>query len=278
VINLSDQVDHPATPSAGLLKLYAKSISGRMLPRVIGPSGVPTPLQPSFFQNQICLISSGYTTSIYHLGGGAGSVGTVSHPVATENYGYMANFVSAATAAATAGTGTAGTPFMRGATAGGANGFFFSIRMAFPDADYDTSGPATGTRKFAGMTSGTMAASVGSDNPAGSCAGFMHVHHEDQQDTSWRFVTKDNVLMSSMDTGVLFLPGKVYDAYIFCAPCAEEISWRIDNVTDGLSAEGTATLNLPLATTLLRGGCQIQTVDAVARNIRMQRLYIESDR
>jgi hypothetical protein len=277
VLIFSEQADHPAAPASGL-KIYAKSLGGRMLPRIIGPAGIPTPLQPSFFQNFIAMISTGTSTSLYMLGCGATSVGTVSHPAATENYGYMANFISAATALATCGTGTSATIFMRGATPGMANGFFFSARIAYPDLSYDMTGAGTGTRTFVGMTSGTMAASVGADDPAGNHAGFMRRHHELLQDANWQFITKDNVVLNTIDTGLPFLPGKTYDVYVFCRPCGDEIFWRIDNITDGLAAEGSATLNLPLATTSLRGGFQLQTIDAVARNIRGQRIYIESDR
>lgn len=278
IINLTNQAEHPQTPAAGTLKIYGKVLGGRMLPRILGPSGVSTPLQPSFFQNQICMISSGTSTTLYTLGSGVTSVGAISHPAATENYGQMANFVSAATALATAGTGQSLITFCRGTVPGGSNGFFFSGRVALPDLSYDTTGAGTGTRIFIGLTSGTMAASVGSDNPTGNHAGFRRCHHETKQDGNWQFVTKDNVTMAEIDTGMSFTPGHVYDCYIYCKPCGDEIYWRIDDITSGSIAEGSTTQNLPQATAMMRGGLQLQTVDAIARNIRMQRVYIESDR
>jgi hypothetical protein len=37
-------------------------------------------------------------------------------------------------------------------------------------------------------------------------------------------------------------------------------------------------VHLPATDALLRAGIQLQTVNAVVRNLRLQRIYIESDR
>lgn len=267
----------PTPPAAGFLKMYAKSLGGRMLLRTIGPAGVATPLQPSFFQNQIVIVSTGLTTTVQTIGNTVTSVGTVSHPAPTEQYGYMANFVSAATAAATCGTGNATALWQRGTLPGGSGGFFFNTRLAFPDTTYDQTGASTGTRIFVGLTSGTMALSASSDDPAGHMAGFFRRHvNGAAQDTNWQFATKDGSVIDIVNTGLPFIAQKVFDFYVFCAPQGSTIYWRIDNVTDGTTAEGSTTTRLPQS--LMRAGLQVGTVDAVARNVRMQRLYTESDR
>ena len=66
--------------------------------------------------------------------------------------------------------------------------------------------------------------------------------------------------------------------FLFCPPFGTEIGWRIDNVTLGTSASGTVDSNLPLENAYMRLQLCLQTVNAVARNIRLQRLYGESDR
>lgn len=277
VATMPTQAD-PTTPSANNLKFYAKSVGGRMLPKVKGPSGLDFPLQPSFFQNNIIMFQPNATTTINVFGMTATSVGTVSHPTPTEQYGYMANLVSSAGASATAGTGMSATSLFRGSVAG-ANGFFVNGRVAFPDSSYNENGASTGSRIFLGLTSGTMAASVGADNPAGSLCGFSRNHvNAGRQDTNWQFATKDGTTLNLIDTGMPFLPQKVYDFYIFCPPQGTTISYRIDNITDVTSVEGSTDANLPPNSTALRAGIQVQTVNAVARNIRFQRIYIESDR
>lgn len=277
VINMTDQ-STPSTPTGSTLNFFAKSLSGRMALRVQGPSGLVTPLQPSFFQNNIIMINTNTTTSVTSIGDAVTSVGTLSHPTVTEAYGRMTNFASAASAGATCGTGNANLNFVRGSVSG-ANGFFFNARLAFPDASYNETGASTGSRIFVGMTDQTMATSVGSNNPAGNRFGFSRLHvNASTTDTNWQITSRDGATEFRVDTGCQFDVQKVYDFYFFCAPQGSEISWRIDNVTDNTSFEGSVTSNLPLNTQIMRAGFQLQTVNATSRNIRMQRVYIESDR
>jgi hypothetical protein len=278
-LTLRHQQAPPTAPAAGQMRLFARSLGGRMIPHIQGPSGLSTPLQPSFFQNAIQMIAPGTSTTLTIFGIQAVSVGTVSHPTVSEQYGHMANFASAATAAATAGTGGGQVTLMRGVVPGGANGFFTAVRMALPDSSYDATGVDTGTRVFVGMTNQAMAASVASDNPAGNLVGFFRRHTGGgAQDANWQIASKDNSVLSLQDTGMPFLPQKVYDMCLYCAPVGTEVRWRIDNVTDGTTAEGVVTERLPSAGNALRAGLQLQTVDAAVRNIRMQRIYVEADR
>jgi len=260
----------PSTPPPGQGIVYVKKISGRGLTKFKAPSGVDYALQPSLFQNSISVISAGggATVNVFGtlLGGGAG---TITHPATTERYGYMANIVTATAINAAAGTGETNTRWFRG-SAVGANGFFFNARVAFPDATYVT------CRTFTGLTSGTMLASVNSDNPAGDNVGFQYSTL--RGDTNWKFMTKDNVNQNVTDTGLVFNATGVYDMFIYCTPQCQNISWRIDDVINGVTAEGTAVNNLPRNNTALRAGLFINTTSATARSIRFQRIYVESDR
>jgi hypothetical protein len=276
-----DTVAVPSAPPAGSINIYARPIAGRMMLRQQGPSGLATPLQPSFFQNFITMINTNATTSVGAIGNTVTSAGTLSHPAATPEWGIMANFATALTAAATAGTGNNGVLWARRATADEAGGFFFAARIGYPDASYDHATGATGTRTFIGLTNQTMAASVTADEPAGHfCGFFRRSHGAGAQDTNWQFATKNGATMALQNTGLPFVANKLYDAYIFSPPGGTSISWRIDNITDGTTAEGSTDQGLPGLGTLMRAGFQLITIDAVAvaRNIRMQRVYCESDR
>jgi hypothetical protein len=269
----------PATPAANRMNIFAKSLAGRMFLRTQGPSGITTPLQPSFFQNNIILIAPGSGTALSTLGNTVTSAGTISHPTLVEAYGNIANIVTAATANATAGTGTASTLFLRGSVPNGASGFFYCARLAFPDASYNQTAATTGTRIFVGLTNQTMALSVGADNPTGHFCGFFRRHvNGAAQDTNWQFATKDGATLSLADTGLAFTAGKLYDFYIFCAPTGNIVYWRVDNVTDNTTAEGSTSNNLPGNTQLMRAGYQLATINAVARNTMIQRIYVETDR
>jgi len=274
-------ISNPEVPSAGKMNFFAKAIAGRMLPKAQGPSGLNFSLQLSFFQNNITMINTNATTSITSIGNSVTTTGTISHPNPVERYGLMANFISGSTTAATAGTGNSTLIWTRGATNGFSNGFFFNARLGFPDSDYNGTVASTGSRIFVGLTNQTMANSVASDNPAGHFVGFFRRHvGTGTQDTTWQLATKNNSSLNLLDTGCTFNADTVYDFFLFCPPAPNNsiIFWRVDNVITGESFEGSVATFLPDTNIWLRGGFQLQTINAVARNIRMQRVYIESDR
>ena len=277
VLNFADQAI-PANPAANTLNVFAKKLSGRMMLRMQGPSGLITPLQPSFYSNNIYVFLAGSGTTVFTLGDTLTAVGTVSHPTVTELYGRMVNQVTGGAAGNTSGTGTASLNFLRGSVPG-SNGFFFNGRCAFPDASYNEAGASTGSRIFVGLTDQTMAVSVGANDPAGNRVGFQRLHvNGSTLDTNWFITVKDGTTQARVDTGIAFTPQKVYDFYLFCQPQGTEIFWRIDNVTAGTTAEGSVTSQIPLNTAYMRAGLQVQSVNAVTRNIRWQRIYVESDR
>lgn len=265
--------DNPALPAANHLRVFAKKIAGRTMLKVMGSSGVDYPLQPSLFQNQVSIINAQSGTANNYFGTNRTLTGTASTPAATEDYGYMTNFATAATSGSDAGISNNATQFFRGSQVG-ANGFFFNLRAALPDSSPSTNG----ARLFAGMTDRTTTQSVSSDNPSGHRAGFSY--STIRGDTHWQFSTRDGSTEDLTDTGMVFADNKAYDFYIYTPPYPNNttIFWRIDNLSDGTSQEGTATTNLPGGSTALRGSWGIETESAAASNIRMQRLYIEADR
>ncbi len=269
----------PSTPADGHLEFYAKLTGGRMLPQLKGPDGVETWVQTSIAQNFITAIFPSSSTTVSILGMGNSSAGTISHPGVSEIYGYAANFVTAGTASAPAGTGGTNAHLFRGSVPGGSNGFFFFCRLGFPDSTYDQAGASTGSRFFVGLTSGTMLASVSVDTLAGHNAGFQRCHTNGARtDPNWQFTTTNGVSQSLVDTGMPFVAQHVYDFYIFCPPLGGVISWRVDDKTAGTSNEGSTSTYLPDPATAMRGGFHILSVDAVARNVRMNRVYTESKR
>jgi hypothetical protein len=271
VFNLSV---NPPIPSGGQGYLYVKNVSGRALTKFTGPSGVDYPLQPSFFQNNIGMISAGSAAALNSVGTGVTSVGTITHPIPTERYGYMANFATAAGAGSTGGTGDVVTRWMRGTSVNGSNGFFFNARLAYTNVSYNQ------TRTFVGFTSGTMANSVSADDPAGSFVGFQWVNNSGggRIDVNWSVMTKDGATQYLFNTSVPFNTTGVYDFFLYCKPLCTEVSWRIDDLISGQTQEGVISTYLPATNTYLRSGFQINNVAAVPRSIRMQRVYTESDR
>jgi hypothetical protein len=273
---------NPTVPAAGELRVWAKLVSGRTMLKGMGPSGVDYAYQPSLFQQQVCLITVGANTSSALLsttGCGTTNVGTITTAAMAEATGYLANQVTGTTIGNTAGTGTNVASNYRGSVANGASGFFFFARVELPDALAKYSSTTTGSRIFVGMTDQTMAVSVGSTDPTGNRAGFSMVPARDTPTFNWKFVTKNGATENAVDTGVTLAVVKTYDMYVYVPPLGGTINWRIDNLTDGSApVEGSTSTNLPTATVAMRGGLQIATLEAVAHNVRWQRIYIESDR
>lgn len=268
-INLGTQTD-PSPPASGNLSVYAKSVSGRTLLKAIGPSGVDYAYQPSFFQNSIFMISTGAGTAYNVFGNTLTSVGTVSH-VVSEALGYMANQTTGAVSNATAGTGSATTPYYVGSQVG-SNGFFFQSRNAF------TVATTTGTRVFIGFTDGTTAASVSADNPAGNSIAWQY--STSRGDTGWKFMTDNGTTQTVSATIMPFAINQVFDFFIYLPPYPNNgtLYYRIDNVTLGTTAEGSTSSTLPAGTVAMRAGYQINNLSTTAKIIRTARLYVETDR
>jgi len=270
VLTMQSSAD-PTAPNPGDMAFYSKIISGRLLPKFKGPSGLDSPLQPAFFQNTVWMAVPNTTTSLSTFGGAVTSVGTISTPTPTSaSYGLASNFATAATLNATAGTGTALAYFY---TEGTGSGFFVVQRLWWPDANYGDGD--TGSRFFVGLTTQTMAQSVGSDNPVGSRVGFAI--STGLSETEWMLTTSNGIAETRVSTGMTFAPNELCDFYLFMPPDGTQLSWRINNLETKTEVSGSTSATLPGAGVLMRAGFQIATRAATARNVRMKKIYVETD-
>lgn len=279
LLNRPSQTSAASNPGADRLQAYVEDTASRpLLSAIAGGVNRRYAYQPAIFANYFGVITPAVTTTVNVFGCAATSVGTLSHPTVTTATGYMTNFASAASANATAGTGFNQASFWRGDGSGPSAGFFFACRNYWPDASYDAAGASTGKRLFVGLTSGTLAASVASDNPTGDFCGFIRFNvNGGLTHSNWQFATKDGTTLNIVDTGLAFTPQNAYDCFIWCAPNGSTVEWRIDDITTGGTVSGNTTTNLPTNNVLLRPGIQVLTVNATATNVRMQRVYCETD-
>lgn len=286
-IQLTPMTD-PTTPSTDVLRVYARNTSGRTMLRLLSQSGVSYTAQPSLFQQYVYM--AGYGTAAatdgWQAWGGSGSYTTAPTIVGLtswESQGYMANFATTAVAGNSNGYMQDTSALHRGSV-DGSNGFFLFTRVSFPDAIGSYNG-ASGARFWNGATSQTtIAGMVSSDAPTGDFAGFRI--SGSATETTFRFLTRNNTTTTNQNTGVTLAQNKTYDMYIYCLPYDSTdttqnntIYWRIDNMTDGTApVEGSQTLTLPTAITGMRFSTTLATIDATANNMRIQRLYAETDR
>lgn len=279
----------PSAPSAGILRQYAKSVCGRMLPKWIGPSGVNTPVQPALFQNNVVLyMPNTGTTGGLNLGVPWAVGTTVAHPAPTTGIWNQVKRTTSTNVVTTtnqvlgvSAIVSTAAAFWRGNSAG-LGGFFFFARFGIETL---TAGTPNATRLFVGLQSGTTSILASDTIPAISCIGLWH----DTTDGAnvINLLTKDgttstkNALNGSPSTP--YATGQAYDFFMFAKPNDSTIYYRLDNFNTGVTlCNSSVSTTLPAAATFMGPvvGMSNGTANTVAATvgIGVNRIYIESDR
>lgn len=275
-------IANPATPGADTLRMWARKVAGRVVPKVAGPSGVDYPLQSSLWGNQIQLFTPATSTTAGLMSGGSiTTAGTVSHPTPTSTSRAtamrrirFANVVTTTNQVLGIHGGSADMAcYWRGNSAG-LGGFAFFAR--FSTALW----PANTVRLFVGLRSGTTA-KVASDTLSGDHCGFWHDTTMDG--VTLNFSTRDNTTTNNTAITVPTLGADVgFDAYIYCPPNGSTIYYRLDRIDTGATiVDSSTSTNLPRNTVFLApevamsNGTANTTVTTVGPAIN--RLYVESD-
>lgn len=273
----------PPAPSSGNLAVYSKSVSGRMLLKMKGPSGLDSPLQPALFGNNYVLFAP--TSGATGTGSGFGTAwqtnGTVSHPTeTTTNTGSQmhrtryANVVTTTNQVLGPKINTAdGDQFWTG-NAAGLGGFFYETRFIVELY------PATTVRLFAGLASGTTAV-VASDTVAGDVVGLWHDTTDGANVLS--LVTRNNVTTTKTNIpGATLTAGDAYDFYMFMKPDDTTVYYRLDDITLGTTVVDTSvSVTMPRNTIFM--GPQVEMSNGTANitvttvGIGVNRIYVESD-
>lgn len=264
----------PIAPAAGDLRVYSKQVSGRMLPKWKGPSGLDTPFQPAFFGNNIVMWNPAATSGV--MIGAVQAViaaGVSTLPTTTNRYTSLRRSVfTAATGANLMNSLRTENTFFRGSTVG-SGGFFFFCRFGFTTW-------TTANRLFVGLAVDTTALLTAEPSTKFNTLGFA----VDSTDSAISFMHNDGVGVATKET-ILGQPAlssnNAYDAYIFCKPNDTTVYYRLDDVTAGTTLIDTSVVtDLPIQTTLLNGvaaiGSGTNTVASVAA-IGVNRMYIETD-
>ena len=268
----------PATPAAGSIDVFARTVAGRSLLRQKSPSGVSFSYQPGLFEQALLYESPGTAGSISTIGGAFTLSGTVTNPASTEAIGSSTNFVTATNNLNAVGLIESAATHFRGSTVNSANGFFYVARLGLPDTTFNTT-----ARTFTGLTDATIVNTMtGSDTPTGNYAGFRL--STTAADTSWKFVTSNGTTTSTPAASVAATSGHVYDLYIYSPTYSSGASiatmyWRVDDLTTGTTVEGSSTTNLPTASVALRVDTAVAaTTTGTAHNLRVLKHYVEADR
>ncbi len=276
----------PPAPATDNLRVYAKKVSGRMLLKIKGPSGLDSPLQPALFGNNVVMFS---TTSGATVTGGFGtlwakgsSAGTVSTPTPATTVPAITNQVhrtrhqnvvtTTNQAMGIRANSADAFQFWSGNSAG-LGGYFFTTRF-----DLD-SYPAANIRIFAGLSANASEAVI-SDVVNNNTVGLWHDTTDSATTlnlvTRGAATTKTPIALSNA-----LAAGNSYDWYMFMKPNDTTVYYRLDDIVNGVSYEGNTSTNLPANTAFMAP--QVEMSNGTANiavggtAIGINRIYIESD-
>jgi len=278
----------PTAPSSGVLRMFARTTSGRMLPKWIGPSGVDTWMQPALFGNNVVQFNpTAGTTATGGFGvlwAKGGSSGTQDTPVPSGTSPAIINqmkrfrhrnVVTTANQSMGIIATAANIPWIWRGNAAGLGGFFFFTRFVIE------AWQSNSDRLFVGLTPGTTeqaTTNTFSNNTIG-------LWHDDTMGANVLYLaTKDGATYNggSAISSATLAAGQGYDFYMFAKPNDNTVYYRLDDINAGTTLiDSSVSSNLPADNVFL--GPQVTVgngatdVTANMVGIGINRIYIESD-
>jgi hypothetical protein len=279
----------PVAPTSGNLKIYSKNVGGKMLPKMVGPSGVDTALQTALFTNRVIIFQP--QTGTTGTGGGLGPVwisnGTVSHPTPATTAPALSNQMKRTRYANVITTtnqqlgprfnAASEQMFWRG-NAAGLGGFFFYTRFIVE------LWPAATVRIFAGLTSSASGSVCISDTVLNNTCGLWHDTTDPATGAgAFNFVTRDatTTTKQAITLANAITAGNSYDFTMFCAPNGSTISWRLVDLVNNVTYSNSTSTTLPQNTAFMQPQVQMSNgtanVTATTVAIGICSIYVESD-
>lgn len=267
----------PAAPSSGL-RTFARSRAGRLLPHVIGPSGIDVALQPGLFGNSISMwspstgttVSTNFGTSWTARNSGTGAA--QAHP-ARASTNPLTSMVRATFGTGTTATGTSGIQSTlniawRG-NAANLGGWFWFSRFAVETF-------ASDLRLFVGLSSRNAALNADPstfNHSVGLC--------KDSADSNWSILTRGTAATKTpLTTPLTVAAGDILDLLMFAPPNGSSVIVRVANAVTGTvyADDVEVTSNLPGNTTFMYAHASIQSVTGTtAKLLALNRIYVETD-
>jgi len=249
-------IETVAAPSAGNVRLFGRSIAGRNIPAIMGPSGLDTALQPFLGRNKVAWFNPpGNATTVQTLGVNVSATGsaTGANVAVTNIHTAMRRLeyaVTTASATAVSGARSTAGQYHIGDNSTPYGGFTFVARF----------GPSRGVasnatrRFFAGFTSSTGAPNDTS-NPSTQMANCIGIC-ADSTDTNFHIVHRTGTgAATKVDTGIdkaYSDNSEMFELAMFTAPTGSpSVGVLFTRLSDGVSFSHTITTALPSVTQLL---------------------------
>lgn len=270
-------INIPAAPAAGDLRWFARNRSGRVLPHVIGPSGVDVALQPALFGNSVFMwspstgttVSTNFGTSWTVRNSGTGTA--QAHPTRASTNALTsmnrATFGTGTTATGSSGIQSSRPVCWRG-NAANLGGFYFNSRFGVETTE-------AALQILIGLSSLNAALAGDPDLPANTVALGKR-----STDTTWQIICRDGTAATITPTGLAITAGQVLDFTMFAPPNGSSVTFRlVDAVTGTVYVDNVVvTTRLPVNTTFLYAHAQIRsTVGTTAKLLALNRIYVETD-
>jgi hypothetical protein len=267
----------PSASNTGTIKMYSESLARRVLPAVMDDQGAYSVLQPSIYQNDIFLVTACNASSYCVIGTSMTSASSGSPSdsnVATE--ALFSNQINTGSNVPTNYKAycTNGAQYYRGSLTTGRNGYFVFFRIG----SQNNGAHDSAFQYFAGLTDRTETNVIAASDPVGSRSAFVYVN-DGSGDSNWILENKAGGTVSRVDTGMSLVNDKVYDLYLYNPPTGSTVSWRVDNLTDGTSAEGSSGTSLPTSTVAMRACFGVANKNSGStHSMLFNKMYIEVPR
>jgi hypothetical protein len=275
-----DAVPNPSVPPAGKMRFYAHDVAGRMMPKVMGPSGLDNPLQSGLYANKTMLITPGTGAAFSVLGAPAPTiVGTLTHPAMVAGVDLRSAtqrglITSAATANAASEARIPLAQCYRGEVFGAAvsGGFFMTTRFGIETV--------VASQRVAVGLFATTAAIATTQVPSAltNCliAGW------DSADANLQIMHNDAAgACTKINLGANFpanAPAAMYEVAFFCPPNGDAVGYRVARLDTGSMVAGTIATDLPPKATLLSWHAYANNGGTAASVLLgVSRAYLETD-
>ncbi len=273
----------PTAPTGGLL-MYSKSIAGRHLPKIIGPSGIDTVLQVGLHGNAVFMVAPASGIMAPTAWGGTlttAATMSVQQTIASANpwlATWRKRFTTSTTPGNLSGMRTAYTRWFRG-NAAGFGGFFFR-------AQFGHNINLNGSQLFVGLcaSTGALAATAGSVAALVNMIG-MGYDTTDANTGNWFLYRNDGSgTATKVDLGATNAArsnvSHGYDLIIYCPPgAATDIYVRIVNLhNDVVVLDTSYNTDIPAVNTGMCFKAELNNGAVAAdANLEIAKVYIETD-
>jgi hypothetical protein len=131
-----------------------------------------------------------------------------------------------------------------------------------------------GGRMFAGFHTGTTVISA---DPS-ALANTIGFSVDAAENGAIQFMSRDGATTTKVSTGMTIVSNRGYLVRMYAPPAASYVYWKITDMVNGTTASGTATVNLPVNTTLLTAGVLASNAaltPVTSIQLGVNRIYVE---